>query len=214
MKNANEPVIMSHQAIKRFPYYLKYLKQLNPEDGDRVSASTMAADLRLYEVLVRKDLAAVSSIAGKPRVGFIVKDLITDIENFLGYNNQDMAVLVGAGHLGKALLSYSGFSEYGLEIVAAFDCDRSLHGEHVGGREIFPMDKMDNLCARLNVRIGIIAVPWSCAQEVCDLMIKSGITAVWNFAPVHLNVPDNILVQNENMAVSLAILSKHLSGEA
>ena len=214
MKNANEPVVMSHQAIKRFPYYLKYLKQLNPEGGERVSASTMAADLKLYEVLVRKDLAAVSSIAGKPRVGFVVKDLIADIEDFLGYNNKDMAVLVGAGHLGKALLSYSGFDEYGLEIVAAFDCDRSVHGEHVGGREIFPMDKMDNLCARLNVRIGIISVPWSSAQAVCDLMIKSGIIAVWNFAPVHLNVPDNILVQNENMAVSLAILSKHLSGEA
>ena len=214
MKNCKGDIVMSHQAIKRFPYYLKYLKQLNPKDGDRVSASTIAADLRLYEVLVRKDFAAVSSIAGKPRVGFVVKDLIADIENFLGYNNQDVAVLVGAGHLGKALLSYRGFDEYGIEIVAAFDCDRSLHGEQVGGREIFPMNKMDNLCARLNVRIGIITVPWSFAQDVCDLMIKSGIIAVWNFAPVHLNVPNDILVQNENMAVSLAILSKHLSGEA
>ena len=210
-KNKKEPVAISRQAIRRFPYYLEYLKKVDVDDDARISASTMASDLRLYEVLVRKDLAAVSRIAGKPRVGFKVRELIEDIEHFMGYDNLDIAVLVGAGHLGQALLSYRGFKECGLDIVAAFDASRKLHGKAIGGREVFPLDKMRNLCRRLGVKIGIITVPQDAAQQVCDEMVVSGIRAIWNFAPVHLDVPDGILVQQENMAASLAVLSKHLA---
>lgn len=206
-----ESVAISHQAIRRLPYYHKYLKNLNLADEATVSAASMATDLRLYEVLVRKDLAAVSRTSGKPRVGFRVGDLIADIEHVLGFDNHDIAVLVGVGHLGKALLFYRGFEEYGLEIVAAFDCAKALQGKKIDGREVFPLGKMPNLCRRLRVRIGIVAVPQESAQEVCDLLVESGIRAIWNFAPTHLSVPEGILVQSENMAASLAILSKHLA---
>lgn len=215
-KREKQPVVISHQAIRRFPYYLEYLKKLkkrDPDENARVSASSMASDLRLYEVLVRKDLAAVSRVAGKPRVGFNVLELIEDIEHFLGYDNLDIAALAGVGNLGHALLSYRGFKEYGLDIAAAFDTNASLHGKAVGDCEVFPMEKMRNLCRRLGIKIGIIAVPHNAAQEVCDLMIESGIKAVWNFAPMHLDVPEGILVQNENMAASLAVLSKYLASE-
>lgn len=211
---AREPIAISHQAIRRLPYYHKYLKNLNAPDDATVSAATIASDLRLYEVLVRKDLAAVSRTSGKPRVGFRVGDLIADIEHVLGYDNHDIAVLVGVGHLGKALLCYRGFEEYGLEIVAAFDCARTVQGKKVDGREVFPLEKLPNLCRRLGVKIGIVTVPQESAQEVCDLLVESGIRAIWNFAPTHLRVPPDILVQSENMAASLAILSKHLSEEA
>ena len=119
-------------------------------------------------------------------------------------------MLVGAGRLGKALLAYEGFGEYGLNIVAGFDTDPLAVNTEVGGKRILPMDRLEDLCRRMKVRIGIITVPGEHAQAVCSLLIKSGILAVWNFSNVHLDVPEGILVQNENMAVPLAILSNHL----
>jgi redox-sensing transcriptional repressor len=201
---------ISKQAIRRMPYYLKYLKNLDSEGKKHISATTIAADLRFYEVLVRKDLSFVSSVSGKPRVGFVVGDLISDIEHYLGYDCVDRAVLIGAGHLGKALLCYRGFDEYGLEIIAAFDADEKLVGTEINGKEIFHVEKLPNLCPRLNARIGIITVPAHAAQSVCDVLVESGILALWNFAPIHLKIPDEVLVQNENMAESLALLTKHL----
>jgi redox-sensing transcriptional repressor len=203
--------IISRQAIGRFPYYLKFLNGLNQERIESVSASTIAAALQLYEVQVRKDLAAVSRSAGKPGVGFRVRSLITDIKHALRYDNFDEAVLVGVGHLGKALLSYQGFNDYGFEIVAAFDTDPALQNTEFHEKSIFPLEKLNNLCKRLGVKIGIIATPADTAAEVCNLLVASDILAIWNFAPIHLNVPEHVLVQNENMAASLALLFKHLS---
>ncbi|MDR1966006.1 MAG: redox-sensing transcriptional repressor Rex [Synergistaceae bacterium] len=207
---ARVPLTLSQQAIRRMPYYLKYLKNLGASSDGYISASTIATELRFYEGLVRKDLAFVSSISGKPRVGFRISDLIDDIEHFLGYDIPNRAILVGAGHLGKALMCYKGFDDYGLEIVAAFDSDKKLSGKEAGGKTIFHVSKLENLCGRLNARIGIITVPAYAAQGVCDMLVSGGVMAVWNFAPVQLNVPGGILIQNENMAESLAILSNHL----
>jgi redox-sensing transcriptional repressor len=202
---------ISRQAIGRFPYYLKFLNDLNLSRQEYVSASMIASSLQLYEVQVRKDLAAVSRRAGKPGVGFPVTRLIDDIKRALHYNNKNRALLVGAGHLGKALLSYKGFDDYGLEIVAAFDTDPSLHGREINGKTIFPLERLKELRGSLNVKIGIITVPPDAAEEVCGLLVENGILAVWNFAPTYLNVPENVLVHNENMAASLALLSKHLA---
>jgi len=118
--------------------------------------------------------------------------------------------LVGAGSLGKALLSYSGFENYGLNIVAAFDIDKEKVRTRINDKEVLPVEEMENICRRLNIHIGIITVPAQYAQDVCDKLIASGILAIWNFAPVHLSTPEGILVRNENMAASLAILSHHL----
>ncbi|MDR1966929.1 MAG: redox-sensing transcriptional repressor Rex [Synergistaceae bacterium] len=207
---AKLPLTLSQQAIRRMPYYLKYLKNLDRERNKYISASAIAASLSFYEVLVRKDLAVVSSVSGKPRVGFAVEELITDIEHYLGYDCVDSAVLVGVGHLGQALLCYRGFEDYGLDIAAAFDIDKSLVGREINGKEVFHVEKLANLCPRLNVRIGIITVPAPAAQEVCDALVEGGVMAIWNFAPTQLKIPDKVLVQNENMAESLAILTKHL----
>lgn len=202
---------ISKQALLRLPYYLNYLKLLQKEGTTVVSAPKIAAALALNEVQVRKDIALVSSCAGKPKTGFQVDLLIHDLESFLGYDNVDEAVLIGAGQLGRSLLGYKGFAGYGLQIVAAFDRDPTLFDLRFDGEQrIFPMEKLEDLCRRLRVHIGIICVPPKSAQDVCDRLVACGIRAVWNFAPTHLTVPDGVLLQNENMASSLAVLSAHL----
>jgi redox-sensing transcriptional repressor len=203
------PQTVSKQTLSRLPHYLSHLESL-PETVRYISATAIAAALGLNQVQVRKDLASVSS-SGKPKVGYIRRDLIREIKAFLGYDSADEAVIVGAGKLGRALMSYVGFRDYGLNILAAFDADESVIGEDENGRPIMPIEVLKETCQRLGVRIGIITVPAHAAQQVCDLLIDAGVLAIWNFAPVRLVVPEGILVQNENMASSLAILSNHLA---
>lgn len=201
---------ISRKTLERLPVYHHYLECRDAEGVINISAPAIALDLQLNEVQVRKDIAMVARSAGKPKTGYVVKDLVEDMEEFLGYHNTNQAVLVGAGSLGSALLSYRGFEQYGVEIVMAFDADESRTGKKVGDKMILPMEKLENLCQRLNIHIGIITVPAQAAQAVCDRLVAGGVKAVWNFAPTHLTVPDHVLVQNENMAVSLAALSKYL----
>lgn len=203
---------ISKSVLKRLPGYLTYLKSLPQDDTAYISATALAAALDMGEVQVRKDLAMVSD-GGRPKVGYNRSNLIADIQEFLGYNNTNDAVLIGAGKLGKALLGYMGFAEYGLNIVAAFDADDSVVGQSENGKPILPLSQLETLCSKCQILIGIITVPVPHAQEVCNLLIQNGIKAIWNFAPVHLEVPAGILVQYENMATSLAVLSKHLSAQ-
>lgn len=203
---------ISSQTLQRLPMYLNLLKSLPGDNFPNISATTIAKALRLNDVQVRKDLALISC-GGRPKIGYRTKSLIYDIEKFLGYDNADSAVVAGAGNLGRALLSSSGFSKYGLNIIAAFDVKEELIDTTINGKQIFSSDKLKDLCSRMKVRIGIIAVPAAFSQEICDRMVESGIFAIWNFAPVTLSVPDNVLVHNEDLAFSLARLSKKLSGQ-
>jgi redox-sensing transcriptional repressor len=202
---------ISQSVLKRLPSYLSYLKTLPEDPGAHISATALAAALGMGEVQVRKDLAMVSD-GGRPKIGYLRSALIDDIEQFLGYDNTTDAVLIGAGKLGQALLDYHGFDEFGLNILAAFDVGPSAT-ETQEGTPIYPMEQLESFCRNNNVLMGIITVPSKYAQEVCDSLIRCGIKAVWNFAPVHLDVPANILVQNENMATSLALLSMHLQAQ-
>ena len=189
--------------------YLNCLKVKLQENIKNISARVIADELNFNEVQVRKDFASVSSFGGRPKTGYETDILIADIENFLGYNNKKKAVLVGVGQLGSALLSYKGFEEYGLNIVAGFDVSNKVLSSK-NSKNIFPLSEIKMFCKNLDVKIGIITVPSQNAQEVCDILVESGVLAIWNFASVNLKVPENILVHNENMAVSLAFLSKHL----
>ena len=208
-KNKNHSAV-STQALKRMPYYLHHLKKLDNDGVESISAPYIADILELNEIQVRKDFAAISTTRGKPKSGFNIKELIFNMENFLGYNNNNDAVLIGVGSLGKALLSYSGFEHYGMNIVSAFDINKNIIGNEIGGKKVFHVEKTSELCRKLNIRIGIITVPEEAAQIVCDQLVAGGVSAIWNFAPVHLSAPENIMIQNENMAASLALLSKHL----
>lgn len=201
---------VSKQTLQRMPYYLQKLKTMQAEGAKDVSAPLLAAHFGYTEIQVRKDLAAVSKLQGKPKVGFEISSLIVDIENVLGYKLENKAVLIGAGSLGRALMGYKGFSDYGIEIEAAFDANEAKTGEEISGKIVLPMTELQNFCESYDINIGIITVPQIAAQRVCDQLVAAGIKAIWNFAPLHLLVPDGILVQNENMAASLAMLFKHL----
>ena len=201
---------ISKSVLKRLPGYLSYLKSL-PEGGSAyISATALANALGMGEVQVRKDLAMVCD-GGRPKIGYPKAVLIDDIEQFLGYDNTTDAVIIGAGQLGQALLGYSGFGAYGLNILAAFDIAPDKQAE--GGKPIYHISQLESFCRTHKVLMGIITVPGDHAQSVCDQLISCGIKAIWTFAPTHLEVPPNILVQHENMATSLALLSMHLQAQ-
>lgn len=202
---------ISIQTLKRLPDYLHYLQTINHKEVTSISSTTIANSLKLNEVQVRKDLAAVSMASGKPRTGFNINELIKGIESRLGYYSKDEAVIVGVGKLGQALFSYRGFQTYGLNIIAGFDSNPSLYNVTIEGKLILPMEKFVNLCQRMKIHIGIITVPANQAQSVCDLMLAGGIIAIWNFAPVNLRVPNGVFVKNENMSASLAMISQFLT---
>lgn len=202
-----EKKAIARPTLYRFPVYLNYLKGL---DAETVSSRTVAQALGYGEVQVRKDLASVCD-AGKPRVGYPVPALVDALEGYLGFRSLDCAVLVGAGRLGRALLEYEGFGEYGMQIAAAFDKEPAAQGILDNGKRVFPLERLEELTGRLQARIGILAVPASAAQETADRMIASGIRGILNFAPAHIIVPEDVLVQNENIATSLALLAKRLS---
>lgn len=202
---------ISKSVLKRLPGYLSYLKSLPEGTATYISATALANALGMGEVQVRKDLAMVSD-GGRPKIGYLREGLIEDISQFLGYDNTTDAVLVGAGKLGQALLGYVGFDAYGLNILAAFD-ENPVTDNVQEGKPIFPMSELEGFCRSNRILMGIITVPTQFAQQVCDRLIACGIKAIWNFAPTHLDVPDNILVQNENMATSLAVLSMHLQAQ-
>ena len=202
---------ISKAVLKRLPGYVAYLKSLSGSASPYISATALANALGMGEVQVRKDLAAVSD-GGRPKIGYHRESLIEDIEQFLGYDNTTDAVLIGAGKLGLALCGYSGFDAYGLNILAAFDACATV-SQTDEGKPVYHISQLEAFCKANKVLMGIITVPAAHAQEVCDQLIACGIKAIWNFAPVHLEVPSNILVQNENMATSLAVLSMHLQAQ-
>ncbi|MGN0581749.1 MAG: redox-sensing transcriptional repressor Rex [Oscillospiraceae bacterium] len=199
---------ISRATMGRIPTYLKYLKD-KALKTENISATTLAKELGLGEVQVRKDLGAVSG-AGRPKTGYNVSELIAVLEKFLAHDENSNVVIVGAGKLGRALLDYGGFRDYGLDIMAAFDKAVDTPEKSNLGKPVYSMDMLDDFCKENNIRIGVIAVPAQSAQEVCDRFVKNGIKAIWCFAPCTLDVPDNIPVQYENMALSLAYLNKKI----
>ena len=199
---------ISKATLGRLPSYLEFLRNLPPDKVPYISATAIAKHLGLGEVQVRKDLAAVSG-AGKPKLGYVTAELVEKLEDCLGCNQLTSAVLVGAGKLGRALLQYDEFEKYGVKISAAFDSNERVIS--LGSKtEILPMNQFEYFCKTKNIKLGIITVGEGSAQAVCDQMVKSGITAIWNFAPCKLNVPAGILLQNENLALSLAHLNNQL----
>jgi len=197
-------------SLRRLPTYHHYLKEIQEKGVGFVSCTSIGNYLKLDPTQIRKDLE-ITDIVGKPKVGYAVVELIGAIETFLGWNNANEAFLAGAGNLGSALLGYERFKNTGLNIIAAFDSNPLLVGTLNHGKEVLPLDRLVELAKRMSVHIGIITVPAPAAQRVADLMVEGGIKAIWNFAPVHLRLPDDIIVQNEDLYNSLASLSHKLA---
>ncbi|HOV89216.1 MAG TPA: redox-sensing transcriptional repressor Rex [Syntrophorhabdaceae bacterium] len=211
-ENKNELSIkpIPEPALRRLPVYYQYLKTLkNQGDTEFISATQIGNDLNILPIQVRKDLE-ITEIIGRPKLGYKISELIKGIEDFLGWNNITDAFLVGAGNLGSAILGYNGFREYGLNIIAAFDNDEKKVGTEITGKMIFHIDKLPDMVKRMGIKIGILTVPAPYAQSVADIMVNAGIRAIWNFTHVKINVPSGVIVQHENLASSLVVLSKRL----
>ena len=202
---------ISKATIGRMPLYLHFLQEESSKGAKYISSAVIAQNIPVSAVLVRKDLAIVSSQPGRPRLGFEVVRLIADIEKFLGYDNLSDAIIVGVGGLGKAFLGYEGFKSNGLNIVAAFDVDPSVIEERIAGKEVYALSELPQFVTKGKINIGIVTVPKEAAQGVVDLMVRSGIRAIWNFAPIRLKVPKGIIVKNEDLSASLALLAGELS---
>ena len=196
-------------SLRRLPVYHRLLKQLSLEGMEYVSCTPIAQSLSLNPIQVRKDLE-LTGIVGKPKVGYSTAELIGSIERYLGWDNETDAFLVGVGHLGEALLGYKGFRNVGIKIVAGFDSDPGKIGRSIQGVRVFPVKKLSELVRRMKVKIGILTVPADGAEEAARVMIDGGIRAIWNFAPVKIKSPESVIIQNENLAASLAVLSKKL----
>jgi redox-sensing transcriptional repressor len=208
--SSDSPKIAPLPSVRRLPAYLHYLQTLRARGREVVSCTHISEDLGLVATQVRKDLA-VTGIVGKPKVGYSVPELIQSIQTFLGWSTASHAFLVGVGNLGRALLGYEGFMEYGLDIVAGFDSDPSKFGNRYYGKEVFSMDRLHDLAPSMHVQIGVLTVPAAAAQDVATLMVLSGIRAIWNYTPVKLDVPDSVVVEDVKLSASLAVLSSRLS---
>ncbi len=201
--------ILRLPTIKRLPTYLHILKRLKAEGEEYVSTTALINELDFKPILIRKDLVLMG-IPGKPRTGYCLKDLIEAIESFLGWNKVDKAFLIGTGALGSALLGHKPFEENGLKIIAGFDIDPERVGKVIHGKKIFHLSKLKELVQSMDVKVGIITVPWQAAQEVADVLIKAGIWGIWNFSMVKLKTPPEVVCHNENLSGGLAVFSVKL----
>lgn len=197
-------------TLKRLPHYLEVLKQLRRAGLKDVSISKISVFADVHQSLVRKDLA-YTGIEYKAKLGFDVKALSASIEACLNWNDTSACYLVGVGHLGSALLGYQEFAQKGLSIVGAFDNDVRLIGNTVHGVPVHSILDFSTMALEKRIEIGIITVPPEAAQLVADIMVHSGIKAIWNFTPHKISTPSHIIVEYVDMFASLAVLSRRLA---
>lgn len=209
-KNPPNPPSLPLPTIRRYPIYLRAIKAKIAGGELTVSSAVLAEELGFDPVLARKDLA-MAGVAGRPRRGYPAIELCAAINRALGWDNATEAVLVGVGSLGRALLGYSGFEEQNLSISAAFDSSTALLGLSFHGVKVRPMAELSRLNRRLKIKIGILTVPASAAQHCADELIAAGIRGIWNFSPIQLVVPKGVIVQNVDLAQSLAVLSHQIA---
>ena len=202
---------LSRLVLERLMRYYRFLSERKPKQvPDTVTSAEIAAALDIDPTQVRKDFAAIG-LLGMGRVGFEVCEICRAIRTELGFDLRHQAVLIGAGHLGSALMAYRNFTRYGLEIVAAFDNSHRRIGRRVAGHTIKSMRALRPFIRRHHIRLAIITAPAEASQQIADRLADTGIEAIWNFSPVHLNVPEHVFVRNEHISLGLSQLAYRLT---
>ncbi|MDR3197599.1 MAG: redox-sensing transcriptional repressor Rex [Planctomycetaceae bacterium] len=196
-------------SIQRLPVYLRFLKEQRNRGNVLISCTQIAEEFGQLSVQVRKDLA-ITGISGRPKIGYRTKELIDAIESFLGWNREIKAFLIGAGSLGSAILGYAGFVEHGLRIVAAFDVDPVKIGHHIHQCPIFDFRQMYGMGQNAGIEIGILTVPSAAAQEAADILVQIGVQGIWNYTPIRLDIPQEIICEEVKLSASFALLSSRL----
>ena len=202
--------LISKNMVYRVPLYLTVARNLMAEGYKYITAPMIAKITTINVETVKKDLSIICTTPGHPRMGRDAQTLVGEIVEFGVYTQISNAILIGAGSLGHALLSYQKFNDWGLNISAAFDVSPERIGTVVNKIHVHALEEIHAIVKATNAEIAIITVPAEAAQHVVDLAVEAGIKAIWNFSPTHLNVPKKIILQNENMASSLSLLNYHL----
>jgi redox-sensing transcriptional repressor len=203
-------VVIPQATISRLPLYFRVLNEYNHLGISVISSEEMAGNLGITSSQLRKDLSYFGDF-GIRGTGYDVSDLLKQIKEILGMDKNRRIAIIGAGKLGTALAGYPGFKMHGLEVTALFDIDEAKIGQQEGKVEIFHLSELSNKKRELGMEIAVLTIPASVAQQVTELVIKAGFKAIWNFAPVRLEVPEHIILQNEDLVVGILTLSHHLS---
>ena len=196
---------ISVRTLERLPIYHHLLQQLRNQGLEYVSTTDIAKNLNLKPIQVRKDIS-VTGIVGKPRIGYLIDELLHSIEHFLGWDHRTNAVLIGCGNLGTSLLGYDDFENYGLHIIMAFENSPGKTGKQIYGKPVYHLKDFERKIKDVCVDLGIITVPKESAQGVAELLYNNGIKAIWNFAPISLKLPSDVKIQQQDMAPCLAVL--------
>ena len=197
-------------TLRRLPWYLSNAKLMKEKGEIYVSSTQISRQINIDSSQIAKDLSYVA-ISGRTRVGYEIDQLITVLEDFLGFTNMHKAFLFGVGSLGGALLRDTGLAHFGLEITGAFDVNPDLVGTTIGGIPIHHSDSFEDYMKNSQVNIGVLTVPINYAQEVTDKMVAAGIKAIWNFTPFRIRVPEGIVVQNTSLYAHLAVMFNRLN---
>lgn len=198
-------------TIMRLSVYSRYLTEVDRKGIITISSSDIAEGVGVSPAQVRKDLAYFGEF-GIRGVGYNVKDLHKDILKILGLSSEWSVALVGIGNLGLALSTYKGFKERGFIITSIFDKDPEKIGMVVHGVEVMPVEMIEEVVPKTKTQIGIITVPGVYAQDVADKLVKCGVSAILNFAPVVLNVPPEVELRNVDLSVNLEVLTFNVGG--
>lgn len=197
-------------VLERLIRYYRYLVELYAKQPlETITSAKLGAALDVDPSQVRKDFGAVG-LSGVSRVGYQVCEACRIIRMELGFDRPYSAVLVGVGHLGNALLNYSGFERYGLKIVGAFDGDREKVGKVVGGHKVQSVHQLKAFIEANGVEVTILTTPVEVAQGLAELTVAAGVKTIWNFTPTRLSVPEGVLTRNEHISVGLAQIAYHL----
>jgi redox-sensing transcriptional repressor len=204
------PRAIPEASVARLAVYLRMLGELAEQGAETVSSDELAVASGVNPAKLRKDLSYIGSY-GIRGVGYEVAPLLHQLERALGLNHRQAVALVGIGNLGHALAGYGGFSSRGFPVTALFDVDPDLVGIHINGILVEPVRSIPVLCRERDVTIGMIATPGPAAQAVCDLLVDGGVRSILNFAPVVLQVPDEVEVRKVDLAVELQVLAFHVA---
>ena len=201
---------VSIRQLERYPHYLNFLLSLRNSGVTSVTTSTIAKAMGNSEEQVRKDFQIFTRSYGKPGCARKIDILIEDLKEYLGYNKTNNAIVVGVGNLGNAFMSFGGFDDFGLKIIAGLDVNPEVVGKSINGKTVYSIYELNKIVQDLNIDIAILTTPKNVAQEVATKLSNSGIKAIWNFVPVRLDV-ENVIVENVELASSLAVLAHKLN---
>lgn len=202
--------ILPEPTLRRLPWYLAYVSRLEALKVDHVSSTQISKALNVDASQIAKDLSFLN-IRGKTRIGYEVSVLVRELTDFLGFENEHKAIVIGAGSLGGALMQDVGLAQYGLHIVAGFDVSSKVVGSHICGIPVYHLDELKTRVEGSGVTIAIVTVPVEYSQQVTDMAIEAGIGAIWNFTPVRITVPEGIVISNTSIYAHLALIYNRMA---